>query len=105
MYLHFQSFVSQVEFRYELGSGTATIRSWSPVQLRQWNTVVVSRSVLKGELYLNDDRVKKGRSPGEFRALDVSSDLFIGGLPSSVNLPSALEYLGRDVGFYGRLTS
>ena len=96
-------FFEKVEFRYELGSGTATIRSSNPVAMREWNSVIVSRSIFEGELRLNDDRVKKGRSPGEFRALNVDSNLYVGGLPSTLSLPTSLQYLGQDVGFYGKL--
>ena len=61
----------------------------------------MSRSEFSGELRVDNEPVVRGRSPGEFRALDVNSDLYIGGVPSIINLPDALQNLGTDAGFYG----
>ena len=76
----------------------ATLRSRTPVKADRWHQVIASRENFNGKLKLDDDVVVKGKSPGGFRGLDVAGSLYVGGLPSFVNRPSALRNIG---GFYG----
>nr|CAB3254668.1 basement membrane-specific heparan sulfate proteoglycan core protein-like [Phallusia mammillata] len=92
-----------LDFRFDVGSGSVTIRSASAAVIGEWHTVVISRNGKTGEIRLDDGEVVKGKSPGEFRALDVDSQLYLGGIPRDLDgrLPREIQNLGHDLGFYG----
>jgi len=78
------------------------IQSLSSVELDQWHTVKVSRVHRNGQLQLDDNPVVKGKSPGEFRGLELITDIYVGGIPNFISLPPTLQSLGSDPGFYGK---
>ncbi|GCB83220.1 hypothetical protein scyTo_0023738, partial [Scyliorhinus torazame] len=51
---------SLVEFRFDCGSGTATIRSKDPVALNQWHEVKFSRTAKNGILQVDDQQSVEG---------------------------------------------
>nr|XP_018666843.1 basement membrane-specific heparan sulfate proteoglycan core protein [Ciona intestinalis] len=93
----------QVSFMFDVGSGPINIVGTTPITKGEWHTVWVSRQERKGQLKVNDQDTVMGKSPGEFRALDLGSELYIGGVPTAVggSLPEGLRMLGSDSGFYG----
>lgn len=93
----------QVKFRFDLGSGSVTLKSSSKVAIDRWHTVYVAREGKVGHLKLDDDEVTTKEAPGEFRGLELDGPLYVGGTPRSVNLPRELRTLGQDSGFYGNV--
>lgn len=91
-----------VELRYNLGSGTAEIRSRERVTLNEWHTIVAARTersgthsnvgvllastnrlnglLTLGTLVLDDQTPVTGSSLGTASLLNIASELFIGGL-------------------------
>jgi len=56
-----------------------------------------------GYLSVDGGEVVPGKSQGEFRALDLSGILYVGGVPAGqdIFLPADLQSLAPDSGFYG----
>lgn len=75
------------------------------MELAQWHTVVIKRDGKEGSLVVDAQDPIYGQSEGSFQGLDVNGILYVGGLPSlGASLPSALQFLGNDVGLYGKFT-
>ncbi|KAG9263059.1 pikachurin isoform X1 [Astyanax mexicanus] len=71
-----------VEFRFDCGSGTATIKSEEPVSLFRWHELRVSRTARRGILQLDNLRPVEGMAEGAFTQIRCSSPLYIGGVPN-----------------------
>jgi coxsackievirus/adenovirus receptor len=91
-----------VEFRYNLGSGTAVIRSNNRITVNEWHNTTAARTdrdgtpwtyranyncvvaivvgVNVGSLVVDNEPPVNGFSPGGLSRLDVLSDLFVGGI-------------------------
>lgn len=69
----------RLEFRFDLGTGPAILRSSEAIPLNQWHWVKLSRTGLEGILELNDEVVAVGHSQGAFTQLTLTQNLFIGG--------------------------
>eukprot|EP00118_Oscarella_pearsei_P016070 m.150223 g.150223 ORF g.150223 m.150223 type:complete len:693 (+) comp38549_c0_seq2:1-2079(+) len=67
-----------IEFRYNLGSGEAVIRSLKPVVLGKWHTLVAQRHGRTGFLMVDGEQTT-GSSGGLFSSLDGTSSMFVGG--------------------------
>ncbi|XP_023290722.1 basement membrane-specific heparan sulfate proteoglycan core protein [Orussus abietinus] len=88
-----------VEFRFDVGSGTAIIRSSYIVQPGIWTHVTISRDFKVGNLSVNGEPQIEGRSPGTARTMTLNTPLYIGGVDRrriTVN-----KNVGVDKGFRG----
>ncbi|GFS51261.1 basement membrane-specific heparan sulfate proteoglycan core protein [Trichonephila inaurata madagascariensis] len=70
-----------VEFRFELGSGPAVIRSTEPVEMRKWHTVHIRRERKDGFLRVDDRPEVTGSAQGKFLGLDLVQPMYIGSVP------------------------
>ncbi|KAL1250062.1 hypothetical protein QQF64_021067, partial [Cirrhinus molitorella] len=76
-----------VEFRYELGTGQAVLRSQEPVSLDQWHRVVAERLNKDGSLKVDHAREITRSSPGKAQGLNIHTPMYLGGVPSMDILP------------------
>ncbi|KAK8750302.1 hypothetical protein OTU49_014768 [Cherax quadricarinatus] len=86
------------EFRFDVGSGPAIIRSRQPLQINQWHTVKLSRDRKEGTMTVDDDAPITGRSEGRFLGLDLLEPLYLGGVPDFTRIH---EQAGFASGFRG----
>ncbi|KAG8505493.1 LOW QUALITY PROTEIN: Agrin, partial [Galemys pyrenaicus] len=78
-----------LEFRYDLGKGTAVIRSQEPVALGAWTRVALERSGRKGSLRIGDGQRVLGESPVPHTVLNLKEPLYVGGAPDFSKLARA----------------
>ncbi|XDV46077.1 hypothetical protein PO909_014036, partial [Leuciscus waleckii] len=76
-----------VEFRYELGTGQAVLRSQEPVSLDQWHRLVAERLNKDGSLKVDHAREITRSSPGKAQGLNIHTPMYLGGVPSMDILP------------------
>ncbi|XP_048033334.1 basement membrane-specific heparan sulfate proteoglycan core protein isoform X21 [Megalobrama amblycephala] len=76
-----------VEFRYELGTGQAVLRSQDIVSLGQWHRVVAERLNKDGSLKVDHAREITRSSPGKAQGLNIHTPMYLGGVPSMDILP------------------
>ncbi|KAM4611104.1 basement membrane-specific heparan sulfate proteoglycan core protein [Polymixia lowei] len=76
-----------VEFRYELGTGQAILRSPEPVSLGQWHRVVAERNKRAGHLRVDQGPMERKTSPGKAQGLNIHTPMYLGGVPSMDILP------------------
>ncbi|CAL8325836.1 unnamed protein product [Merluccius merluccius] len=76
-----------VEFRYELGTGQAILRSPEPVSLGQWHRVVAERNMKEGHLRLDQGSMEKKTSPGRSQGLNIHTPMYLGGVRDMDILP------------------
>lgn len=70
----------RVEFRYDIGSGLAIIRSNHVLQPGVWTHVSVNRDFKEGNLTINGEPTIGGKSPGTARTMTLNTLLYIGGV-------------------------
>ena len=71
-----------VEFRYDLGSGIAVIKSHLQITPGKWHRVQARRWHRDGMLRLDNGEDVSGQSGGDLRALDIDREsMYIGGIP------------------------
>ncbi|XP_052775155.1 pikachurin-like isoform X2 [Mya arenaria] len=68
-----------LEYRFDLGTGPAIIRSAKPIQLNKWHWVRFSRTGMEGILEVDGQVVSHGQSHGAFTQLTVTQPMYIGG--------------------------
>ncbi|XP_070562238.1 agrin-like [Ptychodera flava] len=68
-----------LEFRYDLGSGPAEIRSEDRVSLDKWHSVTVMRTSRDGEMKIDDLPPVTGQSQGSLGQLNLKESLWLGG--------------------------
>ncbi|XP_059546877.1 basement membrane-specific heparan sulfate proteoglycan core protein isoform X7 [Myotis daubentonii] len=85
------------EFRFDAGSGMATIRHPTPLVLGQFHTVTLLRSLTQGSLIVGSLAPVNGTSQGKFQGLDLNEELYLGGYPDYGAIPKA----GLSSGFIG----
>ncbi|XP_014117185.1 PREDICTED: basement membrane-specific heparan sulfate proteoglycan core protein isoform X3 [Pseudopodoces humilis] len=83
-----------VEFRYELGSGPAVLRSAEPVALGQWHRVTAERVHKDGTLVVDDAAPVKRSSPGKSQGLNLRSPLYLGGTEPPLRPPTNASFRG-----------
>ncbi|KAM6924356.1 basement membrane-specific heparan sulfate proteoglycan core protein-like [Xenentodon cancila] len=76
-----------VEFRYELGTGQAILRSPEPASLGQWHRLVAERNKRAGHLKVDQGPVERRTSPGKAQGLNIHTPVYLGGVPSMHILP------------------
>ncbi|CAB3365946.1 Hypothetical predicted protein [Cloeon dipterum] len=86
-----------VQFKFDLGSGSANITSPHPVKLNEWHMIRVSRIDKEGTLQVDNDTVVKGSSGPPLNELNLELPFYIGGVPS-------LNEVSRDSGVTVGLT-
>ncbi|XP_069802948.1 basement membrane-specific heparan sulfate proteoglycan core protein isoform X4 [Dendropsophus ebraccatus] len=70
------------EFRFDAGSGMATIRYPIPISLGEFHTVTLYRHLNKGSLIVDNQMPINGSSQGKFQGLDLNEELYLGGYPN-----------------------
>ncbi|XP_040085469.1 basement membrane-specific heparan sulfate proteoglycan core protein isoform X4 [Oryx dammah] len=85
------------EFRFDAGSGMATIRHPTPLALGQFHTVTLLRSLTQGSLIVGSLAPVNGTSQGKFQGLDLNEELYLGGYPDYGAIPN----VGLSSGFIG----
>ncbi|CAH1955675.1 unnamed protein product [Acanthoscelides obtectus] len=88
-----------VEFRYDLGSGPAVIRSLEKVETGKFHKIVIKRYHRDGMLKVDDGEDMGGQASGHSKALDLQEDTFIGYIPT--NHSRIYENIGTDKGLQG----
>lgn len=95
-----------VEFRYDIGSGLAIIRSTHVLQPGVWTHVSVNRDFREGNLTVNAEPTVGGKSPGTARTMSLNTPLYIGGVDRrriAVNINAGVDHTFRgcisDVSF------
>ncbi|XP_056141374.1 pikachurin isoform X2 [Lampris incognitus] len=71
-----------VEFRFDCGSGGASMRSDESVSMGAWHELRVTRTAKSGILQVDNQRPVEGISEGAFTQIKCSSPLYIGGVPA-----------------------
>ncbi|KAK8400665.1 hypothetical protein O3P69_002461 [Scylla paramamosain] len=89
---------AHVLFTIDLGSGVLTLRSEYPIRPGVWHWARVSRTGRRAWLYVDDQPVVSGLTPGGFTMLSLSHPLYLGGVPPTSAtqpiLPAALPFTG-----------
>ena len=88
-----------VEFRYNLGSGPAVLRSLKKVILGMWHSVNVKRYHRDSVLVMDNDPEVLGSVHGDLKSLDLSSSTYIGNVPNL--LDQAAFNMGTSRGLVG----
>ncbi|KAJ8390133.1 hypothetical protein AAFF_G00110070 [Aldrovandia affinis] len=86
------------EFRFDVGSGMATIRYPTPIKLGEFHTVELYRNQTLGSIVVDGDAPINGSSQGKFQGLDLNEELFVGGYP---NYSVIAKTTGLKSGFVG----
>ncbi|BFZ23346.1 hypothetical protein BsWGS_26385 [Bradybaena similaris] len=86
------------EFRFDVGSGAATIRGAQPLELNKWHTVHLKRNKKNGTLLVNDEPPYYGESAGEFQGLDLGEPLYVGNVPDVRQIPASARFSSGFVG-------
>ncbi|KAK3917428.1 Pikachurin [Frankliniella fusca] len=92
-----------LEFSFDLGSGTAVVRSARPVSLGEWHEVRVSRTGRLAVLQVDDEAGAEVVAPGAFLQLSLPLSLYLGGLPpaAAATAPSVAPSLRDRPAFVG----
>ncbi|KAM9217540.1 LOW QUALITY PROTEIN: basement membrane-specific heparan sulfate proteoglycan core protein [Leptosomus discolor] len=85
------------EFRFDAGSGMATIRHPTPLRLGEYHTIRLLRNLTRGSLVLDGHPPVNGTSQGKFQGLDLNEELYLGGYPDF----GAVAKTGLSRGFMG----
>uniref|UniRef100_A0A8C3T706 Heparan sulfate proteoglycan 2 n=1 Tax=Chelydra serpentina TaxID=8475 RepID=A0A8C3T706_CHESE len=85
------------EFRFDAGSGMATIRHPAPIRLGEFHTIRLHRNLTRGSLVLDSHPPVNGTSQGKFQGLDLNEELYLGGYPDY----TAVAKSGLSSGFVG----
>uniref|UniRef100_A0ABM5EK41 Basement membrane-specific heparan sulfate proteoglycan core protein isoform X2 n=1 Tax=Pogona vitticeps TaxID=103695 RepID=A0ABM5EK41_9SAUR len=93
-----------LEFRYELGSGTAILQSAKPLELGQWHKVMAERVNKDGTLQVDDERPVKRSSPGKSQGLNLRTAMYLGGVDGAVRLPPAANISSHFYGCLGEVS-
>ncbi|XP_054464444.1 basement membrane-specific heparan sulfate proteoglycan core protein isoform X3 [Anoplopoma fimbria] len=88
----------RLEFRFDVGSGMATIRDPNPVKLGEFHTVELYRNLTLGYITVDGGEPINGSSQGKFKGLDLNEDLHVGGYP---NYTVLAKTAGIKTGFVG----
>ncbi|XP_032134808.1 pikachurin isoform X1 [Sapajus apella] len=87
-----------LQFRFNCGTGVATIVSETKIKLGGWHTVMLYRDGQNGLLQLNNGTPVTGQSQGQYSKITFRTPLYLGGAPSAYWLVRAT---GTNRGFQG----
>ncbi|XP_067328852.1 basement membrane-specific heparan sulfate proteoglycan core protein isoform X3 [Anolis sagrei] len=93
-----------LEFRYELGSGPAVLRSPKPLELGQWHRATAERLNKDGLLQVDEERPVKRSSPGKSQGLNLRTAMFLGGVDDALRLPPAANVSSHFYGCIGEVS-
>nr|XP_056721446.1 basement membrane-specific heparan sulfate proteoglycan core protein [Euleptes europaea] len=93
-----------MEFRYELGSGTALLRSAKPLELGQWHKITAERLNKDGSLQVDEERPVKRSSPGKSQGLNLRTPMYLGGVDDTIQLPAAANISSHFYGCIGEVS-
>ncbi|KAM4652668.1 basement membrane-specific heparan sulfate proteoglycan core protein [Discoglossus pictus] len=93
-----------LEFRYELGSGMAILRSAAPITLGQWHKLSAERLNKDGTLVVDNAAPVKRSSPGKSQGLNLKTLMYLGGVDDSVELPSPVNISQKFQGCIGEVS-
>ncbi|ELU10834.1 hypothetical protein CAPTEDRAFT_223648 [Capitella teleta] len=79
-----------LQFRFDLGSGMADIKSSFPVPLNTWNKVSIIRNEKQGVLTINGAESDNGQSKGSLKQLNLHKKFYLGGFPSAYHPDSGI---------------
>ncbi|XP_070560391.1 basement membrane-specific heparan sulfate proteoglycan core protein-like isoform X2 [Ptychodera flava] len=102
-FLSFGMSGGHTEFRFDMGSGAAIIRSAAPLELNQWHTVILRRNRRQGSMIVDGQIPVNGTSLGGFQGLDLTDRLFVGGLPSDAVSSKSSGFNNGFIGCVSRL--
>ncbi|XP_071333360.1 basement membrane-specific heparan sulfate proteoglycan core protein isoform X1 [Trachinotus anak] len=88
----------RLEFRFDVGSGMATIRDPNPIKLGEFHTVELYRNHTLGYIIVDGGEPINGSSQGKFQGLDLNEELHVGGYP---NYTLLAKTAGIKTGFVG----
>uniref|UniRef100_A0A3Q4MA73 Heparan sulfate proteoglycan 2 n=1 Tax=Neolamprologus brichardi TaxID=32507 RepID=A0A3Q4MA73_NEOBR len=88
----------RLEFRFDVGSGMATIRDPHPIKLGEFHTVELHRNLTQGYIIVDGGEPINGSSQGKFQGLDLNEELYVGGYP---NYTVLTKTAGIKTGFVG----
>ncbi|KAM8864755.1 basement membrane-specific heparan sulfate proteoglycan core protein isoform 4-T4 [Spinachia spinachia] len=88
----------RLEFRFDVGSGMATIRDPNPVKLGEFHTVELYRNHTLGYIIVDGGEPINGSSQGKFQGLDLNEEVHVGGYP---NYTVLAKTAGIQTGFVG----
>ncbi|XP_068454510.1 basement membrane-specific heparan sulfate proteoglycan core protein isoform X9 [Clinocottus analis] len=88
----------RLEFRFDVGSGMATIRDPNPVKLGEFHTVELYRNHTLGYIAVDGGELINGSSQGKFQGLDLNEEVHVGGYP---NYTVLAKTAGIKTGFVG----
>ncbi|KAM7411308.1 hypothetical protein PAMA_021348 [Pampus argenteus] len=88
----------RLEFRFDVGSGMATIRDPNPIKLGEFHTVELYRNLTLGYIIVDGGEPINGSSQGKFQGLDLNEVLHVGGYP---NYTVLTKTAGIKTGFVG----
>ncbi|XP_075331347.1 basement membrane-specific heparan sulfate proteoglycan core protein isoform X3 [Odontesthes bonariensis] len=88
----------RLEFRFDVGSGMATIRDPNPIKLGEFHTVELYRNLTLGYIIVDGGEPINGSSQGKFQGLDLNEELHVGGYP---NYTVLAKTAGIKTGFVG----
>ena len=75
----------------ELGSGSVRIDSPDMLVPEEWSTIAITRARSLVTLMVDTGSLVPGTTPGSFIGLQVSNNLFVGGIPEIQRKPSAVS--------------
>uniref|UniRef100_A0A8C5LBW9 Basement membrane-specific heparan sulfate proteoglycan core protein n=1 Tax=Jaculus jaculus TaxID=51337 RepID=A0A8C5LBW9_JACJA len=93
-----------LEFRYELGSGLAVLRSPEPLALGRWHRVSAERLNKDGSLRVDGGPPVLRSSPGKSQGLNLHTLLYLGGVEPSVQLSPATNVSAHFRGCVGEVS-
>uniref|UniRef100_A0A8C7HHD9 Heparan sulfate proteoglycan 2 n=1 Tax=Oncorhynchus kisutch TaxID=8019 RepID=A0A8C7HHD9_ONCKI len=93
-----------VQFRYELGTGQAVLRSPEPITLGQWHRVEAGRLDKDGSLTVDGGREVRRSSPGKAQGLNIHTPMYLGGVPNLEIVPKTLNISDMFYGCVGEVS-
>ncbi|XP_053096922.1 basement membrane-specific heparan sulfate proteoglycan core protein isoform X13 [Pangasianodon hypophthalmus] len=91
------------EFRFDVGSGMATIRYPTAIKLGEFHTVQLYRNGTQGSIIVDGEAPVNGTSQGKFQGLDLNEELFVGGYPNYSMIAKTAELNSGFVGCISQL--
>ncbi|GAB1602266.1 basement membrane-specific heparan sulfate proteoglycan core protein-like isoform X6, partial [Argonauta hians] len=92
-----------LEFRFDVGSGPAIIRSAEPIRVNEWVHVKLHRDGNIGMLQVGDKAPVKDSSPGNRVGLNLRQPLYLGGIDPRYRVASGTSISTGFVGCIGEL--
>ena len=86
------------EFTFDVGSGPAIIQANETLKLNQWHTVRLERNRKTGKMTVDNKNQFSGETPGRFMGLDLSQEMYLGGIPDYSKIPQPARYTSGFVG-------